>query len=1495
MAIFTGRFRFPDIGEYGEYGGPNHSGERTNPDGSLYIDPLTKKPQPFYNNPIDDLDRIFRDHDLAYDNARNGSDIIKADLNLINKLKNYNPYNDPTCNNKEKAERYRKASKAAFEGMLLLKDREPIVNDLLDDFYGAAGAAPPMIDPLILDLDGDGIETVASTEGAFFDHDGNGFAERTGWVSGDDGLLVRDINSDGVINNGGELFGDQTLLSNGQKAAGSFQALADLDSNSDGKIDANDSVFAQLKVWQDSDGDGYSTEDELKTLSELGITALNTGHTSTNISDGLGNTQIQSGTYKKLDNTSGQIGGFLVQRDTAYTIPEEWLEVPAEIATLPDIQGYGNVYDLQQAMVRDVSGDLQDLVELFIAQTDAVVLTTAGDTTPIISSAANIRNSTLEQILFKWTGSEGVDPASRGGLFDARKLAVLEKFLGQDFVGTTGANPNANSVPFLNQAYHILFDMFYGELMMQTHLKDAFDEITYNWNGNTQSVTGDLSAAATYFQQLIAANSVEGKFALAEFVRAIGGLEGENNTTWDYESFKDDMLSGADSDQCFIVNSFNKNLIVGDAGGGTLSGTANDDGIAGSDGNDTILSIAGNDVLYGGKGNDVLYADQSGSGNNILLGGDGNDSLFGSYMGSDKLDGGSGDDILTASMHGHNILIGGTGNDTLYGRYGNDYLDGGAGIDHLSGGGGNDVFIYERGSDNDIIQRDIAYYYWGVANPNGMDTVQFGAGLVADSFDYIGKGLNEGGDLILRIKDTGETLTIKNWFAHEYYQVDRFAYADGTALSSADIDSRAVILPVTGTEGDDNLNGVVVNGHDNVVYGLGGNDTLYGGSGNDTLDGGTGNDVLYADQSGSGNNILLGGDGNDSLFGSYMGSDKLDGGSGDDILIASMHGHNILIGGTGNDTLYGRYGNDYLDGGAGIDYLSGGGGNDVYYVDNVGDTVTEDANDGTDTVISSITYALTANVENLTLTGTAAINGTGNTLNNMLLGNSANNTLSGGSGADTMKGGLGNDLYYVDNIDDMVTENASEGTDTVRSSVTYILGANIENLILTGTAAINGTGNELDNVLTGNSAVNTLRGGAGNDTLNGGSKADNMIGGLGNDVYYVDNLGDVVMENTNEGTDKVISSITYTLGASVENLALTGTAAINGTGNELDNVLTGNSAVNTLSGGAGNDTLNGGTGADTMIGGIGNDIYYVDNSGDVVMENSNEGTDAVQSSVTYILGANIENLILTGTAAINGTGNELDNVLTGNCAVNTLAGEAGNDTLNGGTGADTMIGGIGNDIYYVDNSGDAVTEVANEGIDTVNSSISYTLNLNVENLTLIGKATRNGTGNSLDNVLTGNIAVNVLNGNDGNDTIDGGAGNDSLAGGNGSDTYLWRRTDGRDTLNETAGVNDDIDTLKLMNGITTTDPVLVKQNNDLYVFVDANNYMKIVNEFQQTNCGIERLEVSGGHYITRQDIQTIVDTMSSINNNSGMDVMQKFNAMINNQTYHSILSQSWHQ
>jgi len=205
-----------------------------------------------------------------------------------------------------------------------------------------------------------------------------------------------------------------------------------------------------------------------------------------------------------------------------------------------------------------------------------------------------------------------------------------------------------------------------------------------------------------------------------------------------------------------------------------------------------------------------------------------------------------------------------------------------------------------------------------------------------------------------------------------------------------------------------------------------------------------------------------------------------------------------------------------------------------------------------------------------------------------------------------------------------------------------------------------------------------MTGGAGNDAMTGGAGNDAMTGGAGNDTYIVDSAGDTTVEALNAGIDTVLSSVSYTLVANVENLTLTGTGNINATGNELNNILIGNTGNNglyglagndTLTGNTGNDLLDGGTGVDSMAGNTGDDTYVVDNAGDVVTENTDEGIDNVQSSISYTLTDNVENLTLTGTAAINGTGNALDNVIVGNTGNNVLSGLEGNDTLDGGAGA----------------------------------------------------------------------------------------------------------------------------------------------------------------------------------------------------------------------------------
>jgi Ca2+-binding RTX toxin-like protein len=631
------------------------------------------------------------------------------------------------------------------------------------------------------------------------------------------------------------------------------------------------------------------------------------------------------------------------------------------------------------------------------------------------------------------------------------------------------------------------------------------------------------------------------------------------------------------------------------------------------------------------------------------------------------------------------------------------------------------------------------------------------------------------------------------------------------------------------------------NSLDNVIRGNTGNNSLDGATGSDTLIGGAGNDLYLVNSAADvvQENANAGIDTVRSTLTQYLSANVENltlTGTGDMDGVGNNL-NNLIIGNSGNNILNGNSGNDTLDGGGGNDLLIGGAGNDVYRGGS--GAIQEDANGGIDTVESNFTIGpLVANVENLTLTGTANISGTGNSLNNVLTGNAGNNSLDGGAGADTLIGGAGNDIYLVNSATDVVQEGVNAGLDTVRSSITWSLGANIENLTLTGTSAINGVGNSLDNQLIGNSGANILNGNGGNDTLEGGI-SDTLIGGSGNDVYVKTNQFGEVREDINGGIDTVQSSFTQDLSANVENLTLTGTANINGTGNALNNVLIGNAGNNQLDGGpvgvdtliggagddrytvwggddvveegvnagtdtvyslsdwslganlenlflgstdakngvgnsldnlittfpanganmlngnGGNDTLDGAGGADTLIGGAGNDVFLLNYDSGVatIQEAVNGGTDSVQSIFTQYLTANVENLILTGSSAVNGIGNDLANTITGN---------SGNNTLNGNTGNDTLIGGAGNDVYIVDSVLDVVTEASNAGIDTILSTVSFTLSSDVENLTLYGAGNINGTGNLLDNHIVGNDGNNIINGGLGNDILTGGAGNDQF-------------------------------------------------------------------------------------------------------------------------------------
>ena len=316
------------------------------------------------------------------------------------------------------------------------------------------------------------------------------------------------------------------------------------------------------------------------------------------------------------------------------------------------------------------------------------------------------------------------------------------------------------------------------------------------------------------------------------------------------------------------------------------------------------------------------------------------------------------------------------------------------------------------------------------------------------------------------------------------------------------------------------------------------------------------------------------------------------------------------------NAIFGNTGNNLIDGGAGADAMSGGAGNDIYFVDNAGDSVNESVGEGNDTVFSTAHFALSANVENLVLQGGADLQGYGNGLANAIFGNSGNNLLDGGAGADSMSGGAGNDIYFVDNAGDVVTESAGQGNEAVFASINYGLTANVETLVLQGGADLQGFGNGLANSIFGNT---------GNNLIDGGVGADSMSGGAGDDIYFVDNAGDAVNESAGQGNDAVFASINYGLTANVETLVLQGGADLQGLGNGLANSLFGNSGNNTLDGQGGADSLTGNAGDDTFVFNVG------EANGDTVVDFAGNGAGGVNSLhfVGYGAGASFTNIDAT--------------------------------------------------------------------------------------------------------------------------------------------------------------------------------------------------------------------------------------------------------------------------
>ncbi|AAO29274.1 bacteriocin [Xylella fastidiosa Temecula1] len=929
--------------------------------------------------------------------------------------------------------------------------------DLLHDLFRHSR---DVRDPLVLDLDGDGIETLAAGKNILFDHDGDGITHASGWVKSDDGLLVLDRNGNGRIDNGSELFGADTVLSNGHTAASGFDALRDLDSNGDGLFSAADARFTDVRVWRDLNQDGQSQANELFTLSTLGIASITLTPTDTQrVNLGNGNVMDARGSYTRTDGRSGTVGNLQLGVDQFYRDyrgAHDKVTINDAARALPAISGSGAVRDLQEAA--SLSPALLAAVQALLSGTTQGTLRAALDQVIALWASTSTMRSSEESLEASGEGNRTVyyhgwvpgSVASQGKEAvqawiqqqHARLgpiIGILEKFNGSRLVseqngqitmsGLTFAwqpvvRPDGHSEAVMDlalppevvsntfdaftQAYAKLKESIYIRLVLEPRLTDYLSglRLTYN-NGVMGWDASGLEAKLDQTWQHNKAQALQDVMDLQRYGRDALAPSGWNpldalRQMVDRTAVTPDGRQAlADAGIPLIAGNAEgsdaTDLLFGDAGANLLRGGGGDDLLSGGDGDDTLEGGAGNDTLSGDAGNDVL---DGGTGSNRLEGGAGNDVLKVSYWSADNvLNGGSGDDLL----------------------YGSAYAD---------------TYLFNKGDGHDTI-----------IEQSGDDKLVFGEGIAAADVRL----LRQGQDVVLDLGNGHDSIRLKDWLDSNGYRngnndIEQIVFADGTIWTPETLSSMG--LTTLGTLGNDTLNGW--QGKD-ILLGGDGDDTLYGSGGNDLLLGGAGDDVL---DGGTGSNRLEGGAGNDVLKVSYWSADNvLNGGSGDDLLYGSAYADTYLFNkGDGHDTIIEQSGDDKLVFGEGIAAA------DVRLL-RQGQDVVLDLGNGHDSIrlkdwldsngyrngnndIEQIVFAdgTIWTPETLSSMGLTTLGTLGNdTLNgwqgkDILLGGDGDDVLDGGTGSNRLEGGAGNDVLKVSYWSADNVLNGGSGDDTLYGS-----------------------------------------------------------------------------------------------------------------------------------------------------------------------------------------------------------------------------------------------------------------------------------------------------------------------------------------------------------------------------------------------------------------------------------------------------------------------------
>jgi len=630
-------------------------------------------------------------------------------------------------------------------------------------------------DPLILDLDGDGLETIPFNENRpiYFDLDADGLKTGTGWVSPDDGFLVLDRNGNGIIDDGTELFGDATPLKKGKKASDGFAALAAEDTNRDGHVNFADKNWQNLRVWRDLNQDGISQTDELFTLGSLGIYELDVKKTKNSQVLKNGNEIADLGGYKLRGGASRQMG--IVGRmadinlvdDTFHREFPNKITVSSDISVLPDMQGSGRVRDLQEAA--SLSPELKEILAQYaVAPTRVAQQALLPDLLNAWANTSDLKKTLQERVGPQYNItylSLGNTPISADNIAAwESKLHVVEAFNGRYFSQTPNDSSGAFSannissgpensikvmysqdrIDWLNQSYDALRESVYKVLAMQTRFAPIMNKIELKISMN--GIHCDFSKLEKHFQMLVQSNPKVAVSDLVEFNRFTHDLfKGES---WRGNEIMGNVLRSLPLTPELLEVYKDLDVIAVDNTNTYLMGTDRDEVYVTSDSGTVVMAYAGNDVLFGGNGNDNL---QAGFGDDFVYGGAGADSVFG----------GEGDDVI----------YGGNGNDWLMGEGGNDYIKGGLGDDFLQGNAGSDTYVFGRGDGADTLSQH------GTLSSD-VDVLQFESGIVPEQlwfkrFIY---------DLEISIIGTNDHVTITNWFGDENMHVEQIKTQNGKTL-----------------------------------------------------------------------------------------------------------------------------------------------------------------------------------------------------------------------------------------------------------------------------------------------------------------------------------------------------------------------------------------------------------------------------------------------------------------------------------------------------------------------------------------------------------------------------------------------------------------------------------------------------------------------------------------------------------------------------------------